>query len=510
MGLGRVTRTLALASALLAVSAPAAADGARLLVVDTNGQVVAAEGVVGLSHAPPARGNPREAVRIVAVGATPLPKTVSVTTMPATDSETKGAVLDVLSGLELVAEPCPASVRALVGADDMSCAATRLVELVPDELDRRHPLLEGRALVGEPGGTLIASADGAKEARAGVGVAAGRFKAKLRVHLVRMTTLGPAPIGRDDADAARLVRDEIARASRLWGVCGISLGPSADTMIEVVDPPPPSLVSIGCEGGVAQAAGGQFRLRVDGQDVTADIARGTTPRGAARVLASALEKHGFQGIVSDNAVVHAASFPTSDVLVRRRSGQPAIVSAPRAGPVSTDGELDACIGRVSLEDGLSHFSDADAISGTIEERSLIKGFDDGDPSTLDVFVVPSFGGDSRIGESFIFADDSAIKNVVIEDRAGFRAHRASFTLAHELGHVLLDQPGHPDDFGWDTPTSLMDADAMSPTAFGPRRLSTEECGRALRESGPDSGVGLLSRVPSAPPKSAGVKAATER
>ncbi|HTJ83024.1 MAG TPA: hypothetical protein VL400_14990 [Polyangiaceae bacterium] len=485
----------------------ARAEEARLAVVLATGEEVGATGLVGISHAAPAKGDVPESVRVVAIGSAALPKTVSLTTLPAPDSEGRRSVLDALSGLALSPSACPAWVDA-----GKLCASTATIQLVPDELDRRHPLLDGRALVGEAGGTMVASADGAAETTVKVGVTAGRFRARLRVHLVRMIPAGPAPIGRDDADAARLVRDEVARASRLWGVCGISLGPSAETVIEVVDPPPPSLVAVGCEGGTLAARGGAVRLRVDGQEVAVDVARGTSPRGAARVVAAAIEKKGFQASVSDNAVVHAATFATSDILVRRRNGQLATVSAPKSGPVSTDAALDVCIGRVSLEDGLSHFSDADAISGTLEERSMIKALEDGDPSTLDVFVVPSFGGDARIGESFIFADESAIKDVVIEDRAGFRAHRASFTLAHEIGHVLLDQPGHPDDFGSDTPTSLMDADAMSPTAFGPRRLSVDECARAVRESGPGSGSDLLVRVPpnAANVSRAGAQSATGR
>ena len=100
--------------------------------------------------------------------------------------------------------------------------------------------------------------------------------------------------------------------------------------------------------------------------------------------------------MSDNATVHAATHPTSDVLVKKKGGQLAVVQPPKAGPISTDPVLDVCVGGVFLEDGLTHFADADAIAGTLEERSLIKAFDDGDPATLDVFVVPSFGGDARI------------------------------------------------------------------------------------------------------------------
>lgn len=56
-------------------------------------------------------------------------------------------------------------------------------------------------------------------------------------------------------------------------------------------------------------------------------------------------------------------------------------------------------------------------------------------------------------------------------------------------------PGHPDDYGVDSPSSLMDADAADPTIFGPRRLSVSECERALRQSGPSAPVPLLSAWP---------------
>jgi hypothetical protein len=55
----------------------------------------------------------------------------------------------------------------------------------------------------------------------------------------------------------------------------------------------------------------------------------------------------------------------------------------------------------------------------------------------------------------------------------------------------LDVAGHPDDFGHDTPTRLMDADSADPSAFGPRRLSVQECERAIVHSGPDAPVALL-------------------
>jgi hypothetical protein len=181
--------------------------------------------------------------------------------------------------------------------------------------------------------------------------------------------------------------------------------------------------------------------------------------------------------------------------VRRRDGQFAVLEPPEGGRISSDATMTACIGGVDLSDGLDHFIDVDAPAGTVEERALVKAFDDGDPSTIKVFMIPSFAGGGRIGESFIYADRSSVRNVVIEDRAGIRADRASFALAHELGHILLDMPGHPDDFGVDVPTLLMDSDAADPSAFGPRRLTLADCARAYRQSGPGASTPLLSVWP---------------
>jgi hypothetical protein len=146
-------------------------------------------------------------------------------------------------------------------------------------------------------------------------------------------------------------------------------------------------------------------------------------------------------------------------------------------------------------DGLSHFSDSDAAAGTIEERTLLKALVDDDPTTIDVLVIPHFLTLGRIGESFVDARGLGVRNAIIIDRAAVRAGARSFALAHELGHVLLQVAGHPDDFGADLPTRLMDADAADSTVFGPRRLSVTECERAILQSGPGAPVELLRGWP---------------
>jgi hypothetical protein len=471
MGLDRV-------SVLLAVS---------LFALDANGAVVSE---LSIARTPPPGQVDDEAIRIVAHA---KPGEALPSKLRMASRADGGRELDVVPELSFQPAPCPASLPA-----GGSCAVSKPFRLVMDDVDRRHPRLADAALIAELGGSVTLGLGAQSKRRPSVepdatlpvSSAFGKSRVKLRVRLVRLRTGGPPPVGRDVEDAIRLARQEIDRASSVWGVCGVSFGPSATADVKVVDPPPPHLLSLGCDAP-ATATGGELVFNVDGQEVRASIAAGTSPRGAARRVAAQIEKLGFRATVSDNRAAHSSSLPSSDVLVTRKTGLPATLSAPKRGPLSSDGALDACIGRVSLEDGLQHFSDSIALSGTLEERTLIKAFDDGDPSTLDVFVVPSFGGDARIGESFIFTEHGAIRNVVVEDRAGLRAQRASFTLAHEIGHVLLDQPGHPDDFLGDMPTSLMDADAVNATSFGPRRLSVSECARAQRQSGPRSLPRLL-------------------
>lgn len=473
--------------------------------IDGAGRVVdlAREGAT-IQRTPPTRlpddplaptGDPDE-LRLLVVGApSDLPGALTVSSFGH-----GGQRVDALGSLALTSSPCPAELAAPRG---LSCGVTVPVRAVADDIDRLHPLVRERSVRAELGGALVVSAVGSiSESTARVPIGGPRnsdigaippLHAALRVHLVRVRKGGPAPIGGSDEEAIDAAKGEVQRASAIWSSCGIAFDDEA-TKIEVVDPPSPWLLALGCDVGLP-ASGGRVAFKVDGRRVDVAIPRGTSPRAAARLVGQRVEKLGLKVRISDNAPIGPAVGASADVLVRRADGSLATIAAIPKEPLSTDATLTACIGEVDLEDGLQHFGDVDAIAGTVEERALVKAFDDGDPATIEVVVVPSFAGGSRIGESFIFADAGAVRNVVLEDRGGFRADRASFTLAHELGHVLLDQPGHPDDYGMDTPTQLMDADAANATAFGPRRLTIEECERAVRQSGPSSPVRVLTPRP---------------
>jgi hypothetical protein len=477
----------------------------EILAVDGEGNLVdLTRSHASIERTPPARivagspddGSDTDALRfVVRAAADDLPATLSVLSFGA-----DGEPIDVLQDLPLVTASCPKGTAA-----GLSCGSTTPIRAAADDIDRGHPLVKGRSIRAELGGALaVTSPRGDKLQMIRVGgpraTSVGpidRLRAKLRVFLMRLGPRGPAPLGGEDAEAIEVVRAEVERANTLWGGCGVSFGPPAELEVHVVDPPAPHLLAIGCDHGFP-ASGGVIRARADGHEVKVPVVAGSRPAVVARAVAAAFGAAGFTASVSDNPVIGAGAFGSSDVLVRRKGGALATIDVPATGPISTDATLSVCLGRVDLEDGLQHFGDVDAIAGTVEERSLIKAFDDGDPSTIEIFLIPSFAGGGRIGESFISADGGSVRNVLIEDRAGIRAGRASFALAHELGHILLDDPGHPDDFGADTPTRLMDADAASSSAFGPRRLLVEECARAVRQSGPAAPVPLLRAWPLGP------------
>jgi hypothetical protein len=378
---------------------------------------------------------------------------------------------------------------------------TPAIRAASDEVDRSHPESSGQSLRADVGGRLIVRSGERKVASIRVGGPRatplgpiGRYRAKLRVRAVRAVPGGAVPVGGDEAGALELSRREVRVAAGLWGQCGITFGPLADLDVKVVDPPPAHLLAIGCNLGLP-ASGGTITLSVAKRRVSLQTRSGDRPSDVAQAVKAAIVRAGYQATVSPNPRTEAAAFPTVDVLVRDGRGRPATLAPVQGQPLSTDRTLGVCLGLVDLTDGLDHFTDYDSMSGTVEERSLIKGLADDDPTTVEVFVIPSFSEDSRIGESFIVADGSALGSTVVLDRTAVRVGARSFALAHELGHVFLNMPGHPDDYGVDTSSSLMDSDAIDPTVFGPRRPSVDECVTAIVESGPAARLPLLESWP---------------
>lgn len=406
-----------------------------------------------------------------------------------------GAPLDQLGDLPLTDAPCPDDVPS-----ELRCRLSPPLRASTDPVDREHPAAAFRSVLAEVGGRLrVKVAPGVGVGirvggpREAAGYTVGRYRARIRIHVLRTAPQAPA-VGEDDQDARQLLRREVAVASAIWGQCGIHFGPPEELDVRVVDVPPAHLFALGCGEG-QPASGGKIGVLVGGRLVEVETRAGELPVDVAVRLSQAIEAAGFQSRVSANAAAHRSATRTADVLVRDQRGRFVALGTLQNRPASTDPSLPVCLGEVDLADGLQHFTDFNAGAGTVEERALVKAFEDDDPATIELIVVPSFGGTGRIGESFVFGHGTSLQNAIILDRAGIRSGARSFTLAHELGHILLDMPGHPDDFGVDVPSSLMDADASDDTIFGPRRLSVAECERALRQSGPGALTPLLEPWP---------------
>jgi len=399
----------------------------------------------------------------------------------------RGALLDQLEPSRLEPTACPPGVDRT-----QACAVTRSIRLVASALDRDHPAALGAALLGQLGGQVQAEAAGRAHALpvlGPLGLGAAAYQAAVRVRVLRLDRGGQPALGADDAEAEDLARRALLEAGALLGPCGVLLGPEpAD--VRVVDPPPAQLLEVGCHGGLP-ASGGKVQLSTTRGTVELATRRGESAGSVAGRLARELGKRGLLPHVFENPASEASAGSTYDLVVPTKTA-PVLLAPPAGTLLSTDPTLQICLGELDLADGLRHFEDETARAGTLEERVLLRGIADLDPGTLDVLIVPYFGGRGRIGESFIGDAGSSLENMVILDRAGVRATARSSTLAHELGHVLLAQPGHPDDFGLDRPELLMDADASDASAFGPRRLGLEECKRMLVEHGPESPRPLLT------------------
>ncbi len=404
----------------------------------------------------------------------------------------QGRPIDVIVNFRTEPTTCPDGV-----APELVCRQTPPLRLVADALDRAHSAVKSRSLRAELGGS-VRLALGARKLielsvggpRRASGVRLERLRARLRVLVLRARPGGAPAIGGTDVGARQLMQSELGNAASIWAQCGVDLGPVAKPTIEIVDPPASQLLNVGC--GVGQAAsGGVLQLASGRRRVSLVTHPGESPIAIALRLSDLLSADHGAPQVFENQRTAGDALPTADLLVTggrewRQSG---------TQPLSSDPTLPLCVGQVDLSDGLTHFGDGDAFAGTLEERALLRAFDDGDPRSVEVLVVPGFERGTRIGESFIVSPGSSLSSSVIIDRSAIAAGARSFALAHELGHVFMAMPGHPDDFGVDQSWSLMDADVADGTIFGPRRLSLADCERAVIQSGPNALTPVLEAVP---------------
>ncbi|MDP3279238.1 MAG: hypothetical protein Q8Q09_28870 [Deltaproteobacteria bacterium] len=381
---------------------------------------------------------------------------------------------------------------------------TSFVRLVGDQTDLHAPGVEGRTL-------LVGLRDRVRAVyrRAGVagvastdlsvfrpgnedGLAAAR-RARWRLFVLRGTVGGRPVVGGHDNVAVSILREQVRISNEIYLQCGISFGVAGHEPVQIVDPPRRTLLAVGEDDGLS-ALGGTIRLRVGGRSIAPVVSRaGWTPLETAEAIGRAIRATGMQVRVTANRRTDYGANPSADVQVRDARGVWLTFERDGDSALTTDVRQTVTLGEVDLRDGLDEFQNMNSACGTLEERTLMKTLMDDDPSTIELVVVNRFARGTRIGEAFVSGDGGALMNGLFLDRTGIAAQREAWTQSHEVGHILLDQPWHPDNLGPDRPWLLMDSDASLATVTGPKRLLPEDCARIRDESGVQSGVPILSR-----------------
>ncbi len=379
------------------------------------------------------------------------------------------------------------------------------VRLVADNTDKSAPEIGGQLLkvrLRDRVGIRFGDARAPLTQHAFVGKA-GRtggdrsvLRGKLRVTVLRLEPNGATVLGEDEKQAELLSREQVVIANEIWAQCFVDFGRPEDTEVRIVDPPPRSLLSIADIDGLPAAGDGQIRIHVAERSVgPIPTLRGNTPEQTARDIGHALTKAGFFAQISPNPRTERGADGSTDVIVRDRNGGLVGLSVDSRGPLTTDSRQRIEIGHVDLSDGIQEFDNDVSAAGTLEERTLLKLLSDDDPTSIDVVLINHFASPERQGEAFIESDVSNMANTLIFDRNAVRFQRQAWVQAHELGHVLMDEPFHPDNLGPDRAYLLMDSDARQGRVTGPKRLSDVECKRARRRSGPGATTVVLAPAP---------------
>ncbi len=388
---------------------------------------------------------------------------------------------------------------------DSSRFRSSFLRLVSDATDKSAPEVQGQLLkvrirdrvaiqLGDARAPLSQDMRVGAPGRRG-GDRAG-LRGTLRVSVLRFEPNGATVVGENDLQAQQLSREQVRIANEIWAQCFIDFGRPEDAEVRIVDPPPPALLAIGDGDGLPAMGDGEIWMRVANVSVGPVRTRaGATPEASAKDVAKALERAGFKPELSLNPKTESGAGSSADLTVRNRKGSLVTLSVESGHPLSTDSRQRVEIGRVDLKDGIQEFDNDLSAAGTLEERTLIKLVADTDPSTIDIILINHFVSRERQGEAFIESDVSSTANTLLFDRNAVRYQRQAWVQAHELGHVLMDEPFHPDNLGPDRPYLLMDSDARQGRVTGPKRLSDAECKRARRRSGPGASPVLLKPSP---------------
>lgn len=280
--------------------------------------------------------------------------------------------------------------------------------------------------------------------------------------------------GGDEAGVEALVRHQLHVAKQVFAQCGVTVSEPSLARFEMLEPPTSSLIAVGDRLGLL-SRGGLVRFQVNGRKLGPwKIGARYTPLQTARLISHHLESEGFYTELSENPRQRAYAHGSADIVVKAGNGTPATIEPWDDAPLSTEPMQSIEIGRVDIEDGIDAYDDRNAAVGTLEERTLVKSLRGGNRKTIEIFVIGGFSTPDRQGESFIWGNGSSLRNTIILDLQALARARQAYTLSHELGHILLDDLGHPDGRGEPDTSSLMHSRSSSAVG-GPKRISRSEC-----------------------------------
>ena len=364
-------------------------------------------------------------------------------------------------------------VRECPDAPELNCVSSPRVLLVPEAIEEPDAPAGTLAMEARLGGRLAVAIGATELASAPVcrpGGAACGFAVRIRPVLVRSSPGGSSVFQGTPGAVREAFRERLERVLRPWESCGIR--PLIDP-VRIVDPPTKTLLSFGLPFGLVSDGRETLAIQLRHTATALALPAGMVPAAAAKYVHHALKELGVTTELVFRPRLAHEQHASAELLVGSLDGGNLRVERPgRMGLEAT---------HVELRDGLEHFDDARAATGSQEERALLLPIVDTDAATVEVVAVPFFSDGRRLGESFVALDDPALVNVIVVDRAGLAASRTSHVVAHELGHVLLRTGDHPDEGSRDRPRLLMDSDASDGSRFGPRLVTRSECERVIHQ-----------------------------